>query len=158
MLRFLSVLLLAFFISHSAMAKCYSFAEAEAEQGIRIHSELMVIGLNCQHLGPRDRKNLYAQYKEFTQKHASLIRGYENTLINFFKQSGKSDPERAMHDMRTNFANKISKDAATMRPDAFCSYYAPRIPRAAKMNDVQVRGWASTFYPGHPTSQALCKQ
>ena len=29
---------------------CYSRKEAEAEQGIRIHSELMVIGLNCAHM------------------------------------------------------------------------------------------------------------
>ena len=158
MIKFLSVLILSLLISQSAFAKCYTFAEAEAEQGIRIHSELMVIGLNCQHLGPRDRKNLYLQYKEFTQKHASLIRGYENTLINFFRQNGKSDPERAMHDMRTNFANKISTDAAVMRPDAFCAYYAPRIPRASKMSTTQVRTWASTFFPGFPPSQSLCKK
>jgi hypothetical protein len=157
MFRFLFLFTVCVLMANSAMAKCYSLAEAEAEQGIRIHSELMVIGLNCQHLGPRDRKNLYMQYKDFTNKNASLIRGYENTLINFFKQSGKGNPERAMHDMRTNFANKISKDVATMRPDAFCAYYSPRIPRAAAMNQDQVRQWAATFFPGHPTSQALCK-
>ena len=36
-----------------AAQKCYSAAEAEADQGIRIHSELMVIGLNCQVIGKR---------------------------------------------------------------------------------------------------------
>ena len=157
MFKFLMTLAILLLMTTNANAKCYTMAEAEAEQGIRIHSELMVIGLTCQHLGPRDRKNLYMQYKDFTQDHGSLLRGYENTLINYFKQSGKKDPERAMHDMRTNFANKISKDAATMRPDAFCAYYAPRIPRAASMNDGEVRTWAATFFPNFPTSQPFCK-
>ena len=138
-------------------AKCYSPAEAEAEQAIRIHSELMVIGLNCQHLGPRDRKNLYTQYKDFTQRHGALLRGYENTLINYFRQAGYKNPEREIHNMRTNFANKTAKDVATMRPDGFCAYYAPRIPRANAMNGEQVRSWAATFFPNFPTSKPICK-
>ena len=35
--------------------QCYTHEEAEAEQGIRIHSELMVIALNCQHMTPHGR-------------------------------------------------------------------------------------------------------
>ena len=158
MLKYVMLFLLLSFLSHPAYAKkCYSSSEAEAEQALRIHSELMVIGLNCQHLGPRDRKNLYSQYKDFTQKHGALIRGYENTLINYFRQAGSKNPEREIHNMRTNFANKTAKDVATMRPDGFCSYYAPRIPRANAMSGDQVRAWAATFYPNFPTSKPLCK-
>jgi hypothetical protein len=158
MYKCLMVTISLLLISNMAEAKCYSLAEAEAEQAIRIHSELMVIGLNCQHLGPKGRKNLYIQYKDFTNKHGALLRGYENTLLNYFRQAGKSNPDREMHTMRTNFANKISRDVATMRPDAFCAYYAPRMPRAAAMNDGQVQTWAATFYPNFPVSQPLCKQ
>ena len=44
--------------------QCYTQEEAEAEQGIRIHSELMVIALNCQHMTPKGWKNFYQQYQE----------------------------------------------------------------------------------------------
>lgn len=93
--------------------------EAEAEQGIRIHSELMVIGLNCQHIWPKSEKNLYKQYQDFTVKNADLFSGYEDTLLSFYKKEGKSKPERTLHQLRTDFANKISKDAAIMRPIRF---------------------------------------
>jgi hypothetical protein len=145
-----------FFSSPSFSSSCYSMKEAEAEQGIRIHSELMVIGLNCQHLWPKNQKNLYLQYKEFTNEHSGLFSGYENTLIRFYRKAGKGSPEKALHELRTDFANKISKDAAVMRPDAFCQTYAPRIPKAAKMDEPGIRKWASTIFPGHPVSHTIC--
>ncbi len=142
-------------VSTAVHAKCYTMTEAEAEQGIRIHSELMVIALNCQHLS-KSGKNLYLQYKEFTRDHGPLISGYETTLINFYASEGVSNPETKLHDVRTNFANKISKDAAVMRPDAFCHYYMPRIAKAGQMGDKEVRKWASTIFASHPVSRPLC--
>ena len=75
--RFLMVALAlwAFFyapVSSFAAASCYTMEEAEAEQGIRIHSELMVIGLNCQHMKFSDGTNLYLEYREFTKEHENL--------------------------------------------------------------------------------------
>lgn len=143
-------------VSGTAFSNCYNMKEAEAEQGIRIHSELMVIGLNCQHLWPKNQKNLYLQYKEFTNQHGGVFSGYEKTLIDFFRREGRDNPEMSLHQLRTDFANKISKDAAVMRPDAFCQVYAPRIPKASKMNDKSLRKWAATIFPGHPVSHPLC--
>ncbi len=154
---------LLFFLSlqPAFAASCYTKEEAEAEQGIRIHSELMVIGLNCQHmtgkLGIRG-ENLYLQYKRFTLAHESLFSSYEKTLIDYFKRNGSSNPEKSMHKLRTDFANQISSDAADMRPDVFCSHYAPRIPKAARMNRKDVRRWASTFYDTHPVTRPMCKE
>jgi hypothetical protein len=130
--------------------------EAEAEQGIRIHSELMVIALNCQHLGSKKEENLYVQYKKFTKKHEDIFAGYERTLIKFYDHEGKKNPERELHELRTTFANKISKDAAVMRPDGFCKVYAPRIAKAGKMDDNELHVWASTIFPSHPVSRSLC--
>lgn len=157
LIKYASVFLtvLALYLPAHAHAKCYTMKEAEAEQGIRIHSELMVIALNCQHLS-KTGKNLYVQYKEFTNDHGSLISGYETTLMSFYQSEGQSDPERKLHDVRTNFANKISKDAAVMRPDAFCHYYMPRISKAAQMSNQDVRKWAATIFPSHPVSRPLC--
>lgn len=152
----LAIILCFSLISTDAMAKCYSMKEAEAEQGIRIHSELMVIGLNCQHLWPKNKPNLYKQYQDFTVKHAHLFSEYEKTLLSFYASEGAKSPEMKLHQLRTDFANDISKDAAVMRPDAFCTMYAPRVPKASAMNNDKLRKWASTIFPGHPVSHPIC--
>ena len=126
---------------------CYSPVEAEAVQGLRIHSELMVIGLNCQHMTPRGWKNFYQQYKEITNNNADLFAGYEETLIHHFANEGDRNPEGRLHDLRTTLANKVSTDAAKMRPDIFCATYAPRIPKVAQMSRDQLRQWAVSTSP-----------
>ena len=136
---------------------CYTNAEAEAEQGIRIHSELMVIGLNCQHMGAREGMNLYGQYRQFTADYGTLFAEYEKILMKNFESNGDPKPEASLNTLRTNFANKISNDAATMRPDVFCSRFAPRITKASTMKLEDVRKWAATIYPSHPVSKPLCE-
>ncbi len=145
-------------VSQAAQARgCYSNVEAEAEQGVRIHSELMVIGLNCQHMGARYDMNLYGQYREFTSKHANLFASYEDILLGFFGSRGDKKPEASLNTLRTDFANKISNDAASMRPDVFCAKYAERIEKAYDMKQMDVRKWAATIFPSHPVSYPLCE-
>ncbi len=134
---------------------CYTQAEAEAEQGLRIHSELMVIGLNCQHMTPRGWTNFYAQYRDITNRHSDLLAGYERTLINYYQQAGRRNPERSLHDLRTDLANKVSKDAARMRPDVFCANFAPRLPKVAKMSRGAFRNWAATS--PNSSSTPMCR-
>jgi hypothetical protein len=158
---YLLVFIMALGVVKEAMAdrhSCYSLNEAEAEQGIRIHSELMVIGLNCQHMTPGGQINLYTQYRNFSSRYSDLIAGYEETLIRYFRRSGHPNPVASLNLMRTAFANKISNDAARMRPDLFCKRYSPRISQAAAMNRKELRKWASTVFPSHPVSQPLCQQ
>lgn len=155
----LSLLLFSVFFLLSGVAQaadCYTREQAEAEQGVRIHSELMIIGLNCQHMGKRAGMNLYEQYRAFTARNANLFGGYEKTLMSFLQKRGNAKPEAALNTLRTNYANKISEDAARMRPDVFCSKYAPRISQATAMREQDLRKWASTFYESHPVSYPLC--
>ena len=137
-------------------ASCYTPKEVEAEQGVRILSELMVISLNCQHLTPKGQENLYTQYKRFALKHEALFSGYENTLLKFYGKEGADNPDMKLHQVRTDVANKISKDAAVMRPDAFCKAYAPRIAKASAMPETKIRKWAQTVFKGHPVSHSNC--
>ncbi len=139
-----------------ANRKCYTAQEAEAEQGIKIHSELMVIALNCQHMTPRGWKNFYNQYQEITRNNANLIGGYENILINYFALAGRSNPERAFNDMRTDLANKVSVDAARMRPDVFCSNFAARVPKVARMGSSEIQRWAASASKSG-ASRPFCK-
>ena len=139
-----------------AAEKCYSAAEAEADQGIRIHSELMVIGLNCQVLAKRHGDDLYGTYRKFTAQYADLFGGYEETLMKHFEAEGAAKPVSNLNELRTRYANKISDEAADMRPDIFCSKYGKRVKQAAVMKEPEIRKWAGTIYPAHPVSRPLC--
>lgn len=141
-----------------AASSCYTVPEAEAEQGIRIHSELMVIGLNCQHLYKANGKNLYAEYRNFTSDNIKLFAAYETKLMEYFRRTGHPDPEGQLNSMRTVFANKIANDSARMRPDQFCKSYAGRIEKASAMSQDDIKKWAATFYPSHPVSRPICNQ
>jgi len=156
MKKFVLICLICLALPAGARAACYSKAEAEAEQGIRIHSELMVIALNCQHMTPAGWKNFYQQYQEITARNASLFSSYETTLIDFFKRDGAANPERALHDLRTSFANKVSTDAAQMRPDIFCSQYATRLPKVDQMSQQDMQAWAAMDQPGFPPTKPIC--
>ena len=158
MQKLIFALLLLVLIPQSAQAaSCYRPQEAEAEQGIKILSELMVIGLNCQHLASANGKNLYVAYNDFTTRNASLFGGYEEVLMDYFRKNGRN-ADASIHKLRTDFANKISKDAADMRPDIFCARYSPRIIQASSMSREDIRKWAATIYPSHPVSKPLCDQ
>lgn len=155
--KFLIAFCLSVLLTSPAYASaCYTAAEAEAEQGIKIHSELMVIGLNCQHLYKAKGQNLYSAYRSFASKNASLFTGYENSLIGYFSRTGSADGETQLTQMRTQFANKIANDAARMRPDQFCKHYAGRIDKVSGMSTANIKKWAGTFYPSHPTSRPIC--
>lgn len=157
-MRFLSVLCCSIILmsTNAFAAGCYTAKEAEAEQGIRIHSELMVIGLNCQHMTPRGWKNFYQEYREITERNKSLISSYEQTLVDFYSRNGSGNAERKIHDMRTNFANKTSTDAAQMRPDVFCATYAPRIPKVGKMSTAEFKQWAASTAMTQRLFQPIC--
>lgn len=152
----LSFLLVFSMVQQSYAGACYSAREAEAEQGIRIHSELMVIGLNCAHMADANGNNLYLEHKKFTAKHSSLFEKYESILMEYMRRNGEKSPEKSLHLLRTQFANKISTDAAQMRPDIFCRTYSGRIEKASKMDKETIRKWAATHYKGHPLSKPIC--
>jgi hypothetical protein len=149
--------ILAFMVSTTAQASsCYTAQEFEAEQGLRIHSELMVISLNCQHVN-HVNGNLFIQYKDFTRQNQGLISAYEQTLKSHYSRQGLSNGERQINNLRTQLANKISNDAARMRPNVFCKAYGDRITQALQMDQAKLRRWASTPFRGHPVSKPMCR-
>lgn len=152
----LPALCAALLLPQAAFAGCYSNKEIEAEQGIRIHSELMIIGLNCQHMASRHGENPFGIYKNLTMKYADLFADYETTMINYYQASGAARPEASLNTLRTNFANKISHDVAAMRPDVFCAQNIKRMERVSAMSREELRQWAGTLRPDYPVSQPVC--
>lgn len=158
MKKLLSALVLLLCISTAATAagpSCYSADEMEAEQGLRIHSELMVIGLTCLRM-PSGGPQLYSKYQTFTRKNQSLIAGYENDLISYYRRTGMSNPEGKLHTLRTELANEISQHAITMSVSSFCKYYGGRIDRALAMDNGKIRRWAQHNWSSSTTSKPSC--
>lgn len=151
-----SLLLLLFLIPSSPgwAAGCYTMQEVEAEQGLRIHSELMVIGLTCARMP--GGAGLYKDYQNFTSENSDLIAAYESILMSFYKNEGESSPEKSLHDLRTQLANKISQDAVFMSVSSFCNRYASRIEQARGMSHKKIRLWARHVWPDQPLSRPFC--
>ncbi|MBU6235483.1 MAG: hypothetical protein KGQ41_06530 [Alphaproteobacteria bacterium] len=147
------VFLFALLLPAAAFAKCYNAQQLEAEQGLRIHSELMVIALNCQHLA---QGSLYHQYEDFTRKHNALIQGYEDTMRAFYKGEGQNG-EVELNNLRTRLANRIANEAVRLQPNVFCRAYGSRITQANAMSQEKLRTWAQTVFPTYPLTRSICE-
>jgi len=140
-------------VSLPVSAACYSRAEVSAEQGLRIHSELMQIGLNCMEI--LRQPNLYNNYRQFTKQNSHVINGWENTMTSYFARSNGGNGQRDFHDFRTRIANEVSSSAARMRPDVFCHNHVKRLNSAMVMSQQDVVQWASAS-GGQLPSRPLC--
>jgi hypothetical protein len=151
----LTVLLCISTASFAAGPACYSAEEMEAEQGLRITSELMVIGLTCLKM-PQGGPQLYTKYQSFTKKNQRLITGYEEQLISYYRRTGSGNPEGKLHTLRTQLANEISQHAISMSTTSFCKFYGGRIDKALAMDNEKVRRWAQHSWSGSTTSRPSC--
>lgn len=158
MKKIASALVLALCLSSGAHAatggSCYTAQEFEAEQGIRIHSELMVIGLTCMKM-PQGTQ-MYLKYQDFTQKNKGLLAQYEKELIAHYRREGAAKPEIKLHTLRTTLANQISMHAVSMSVSNFCQRFSQRIDQALAMDSGRLRRWAQQPWPGSPTSRPVC--
>ncbi len=153
------LILIALFllVSTPAMAaqQCYSLEQLEAEQGLRIHTELMIIALNCQHLvDPSIQLN--HQYEQFTNKNIGLIKRYEDTMRAVFRAEGRPNSESDLNDFRTMLANRIANEAVRLQPNVFCRAYSGLITQANNMDQPHFRKWAQTVFAGYPLTHPMC--
>lgn len=155
---FLFVVILMSFTAtaQSREAICYTPSQFEAEQGLRIQSELMVIALTCIK-APGGGQAMYNKYQSFNSKNRGLISGYEAEMISFFRGNGLNASEAAINNFKTGLANDISQHAIRTSTAGFCKQFASRIDHALSMDQTKVRRWAQQVWPKSPTSRPLCK-
>lgn len=158
MKKFTAVLaaIMLFATTAQASANCYNQRQFEAEQGLRIHSELMVISLTCMKM-PMGA-GMYQKYQAFTTKNKHLLVGYETDIIDYFRDNGHAAPEKQFHTLRTSLANQISQHAIKMSTSSFCQNFASRIDSALNMDQAKLRQWASQTWPNSPTTRPVCGQ
>ena len=121
----------------AAAPACYSPAEFEAEQAIRFHTELMVIGLTCQRLDPA--QDAFDNYQKFTTRHRTALMEYESRLLSHFRRTGKGGGDKQFHAFRTEVANEVAQRAALMLPAAYCAAGQTVIRRAAALSTDEFR-------------------
>lgn len=142
--------------SSSAWAKsaCYSPAEYDAEQAMRLHTELMVIGLTCNSV--QQERNLFAKYQSFTTKHRAQLMNWEKVLIGHFRETDKSNPTRRFDDFRTILANEIAQRAALLTPPVFCQSHSDRVDQAMAMTEGDLKKYLSTEDKGQIAAAPPC--
>ncbi|WP_051340704.1 hypothetical protein [Azospirillum halopraeferens] len=134
-----AVSVLGFSLSASASGRpaCYSRAEHAAEQAIRMHTELMVIGLTCQSVAAAE--NPFGKYQDFTIKHRAFISDQEKVLIEHFRKTARGNPTRAFDSFRTELANEISRRSAIVGTNIYCWNYVDRAKAALQLTRDDVK-------------------
>jgi hypothetical protein len=118
---------------------CYSKAEFDAEQGIRFHTELMVMSLTCQDMAASGQ-NLFADYKRVTLNLRDPLLEWEKALIGYYRKVGTRNPTRSFDNFRTSVANEASQRIAAVTTPIYCEASVPMIARALKMSVADARG------------------
>lgn len=141
-------------ITTGSFAACYTPAQYKAEQALRFHTDLMVVGLYCKRVM---KQNTYATYQAFTSRNQNVIRSEENQLISYFKQTKTPAPERALHKLRTDLANKTSLQASKSIV-AFCRQYMVPYAKAKTMVPADFQRWIQqvNLKSGATTTRPVC--
>lgn len=115
-----------------AKGACYTPEQLQAEQALRLHSELMVIAVGC-HQGSGG-ENLITAYGDFTKKNIHTLHEAEQTMIAYYH--GSVD---RLDRLRTRLANEFGQKSANMSSGRFCTAYRDKVLTldAASPADVQ---------------------
>lgn len=143
-------ILLIMLLPLTAQAACYTPEQYRAEQAVRFHTNLMVVGLYCKSVLQQDT---YATYQAFTRRNQNIIQQEENRLIAFFKQARMASPERQLHSMRTDLANKISLQAG-QGIGAFCHRFASAYMQSKTMIPRDFQRWIEQISPDDATASS----
>lgn len=135
---------------------CYSRAEHAAEQTIRMHTEMMVVGLSCREVMPEHKP--FDLYQSFTVKNRATISGSEAALMKFFNKNG-GNGTRQFDTFRTELANEISRRAATIGTANYCQTFVERSKVANDLNAAELKTLTSDPANAgimHLASRPLC--
>ncbi len=137
MIKFLSILAVGSLISGAAWAEsaCYTPTELEAEQTLRLHSELMVITVTCRQASNGD--SLVPSYTEFTKQHIGMLHNAEQVMTHFYDNHGGHGEDR-LDKLRTRLGNEFGQKIADMSSAPFCLQYRDKVLEYANASSGEV--------------------
>ncbi|MDD3183018.1 MAG: hypothetical protein PHD48_09470 [Alphaproteobacteria bacterium] len=115
-----AILILAL-ISSPAFAggRCYSAQELQAEQLLRLHSELMVITVTCKQSSTG--RDLVRAYTGFTRRNIKQLKNAEQALIGFYEKFYGGNGVSRLDTLRTKLANEFGQESANVSAPTFCA-------------------------------------
>ncbi len=116
---------------------CYRAAEYEAEQTIRLHTEMMVIGIKCNRVRPDMQP--FALYAAFTQRNSGWISRVERDLIGYYRRTRGNGAVGAFDRLRTSLANEYARKANMIPTEDYCIARLPVLARLAQLDQARFR-------------------
>lgn len=122
-------------VPKSPVLACYNPTEFEADQALRLHTELMVIGLKCQEA--YKEKDPFGAYRDFTTRQKTALGSWEKRLIAHFGHGGNGTAR--FDTFRTELANQVSRRAAAIGNSEYCEVMVPLAVQAAALSEPDLR-------------------
>ena len=116
---------------------CYTRAEHAAEQILRMHTEMMVIGLSCQQVMPTAAP--FKVYQDFTVKHRADLSKAESTMQGHFRKHVSGNATKNFDSYRTELANEVSRRASTIGRGHYCSTFVERSKAAFELSAADLK-------------------
>lgn len=136
---------------------CYTRSEHAAEQLIRMHTEMMIVGLTCKNVVPE--KNPFGVYQDFSVKNRALLSSSEAAMIGHYKKTSGSSATKNFDTFRTELANESSRRAATIGIPQYCETFVERSKAAKELTPDDLRVLTSDEKNAglmHLASKPLC--
>lgn len=102
-----------------ADGRCYSAKEMEAEQLLRLHSELMVITVTCKQSSTG--RDLVRAYTGFTRNNIGQLHDAEQVLIEHYKTVYGGQGVSRLDTLRTKLANEFGQKIADVSAPVYCA-------------------------------------
>jgi hypothetical protein len=119
-----------------AAGACYTAEQLQAEQALRLHSELMVITVTCKQ--GSNGENLPAAYGDFTKKNITMLHEAEQTMTAYYKAKGGGNPQDQLDRLRTRLANEFGQKAADVGSASFCAEYGSKVVKMDTLSHADV--------------------
>ena len=153
-LIFMLGLILAFSLSLPARAAaiCYSSDEMEAEQGMRLQNELLLVGMAC---------GKAQNYRSFIEAHNDLWQDYEETLQKFFQDKNGMSQTAAKNnvsDFKVKFVNETGLRMAQISKPLFCRMHLKSFEDIKSKTNEEIRIKLRTAKPHQAPAYPACAE
>ncbi len=152
----MGALLALFSFPALAAPACYSPAEAEAEQLLRLHSELMVITVTCK-TGSQGQ-DLVRAYTGFTRARITELHDAEQTMARYYRAHGGGNGVAQLDTLRTKLGNEFGQRIADESAPVWCGAYRDKVLLFRAASAGQVREEVRRMMEADKTYVRACSQ